>query len=271
MAETTVKDASTGSAEEKAYAAAAEALPLKAAPEAAKPVAAAKPAAAPAPVKAAPAAKVKKPAKTAKAPAKVAKPAPVKAPAKAAAKPVTYAKTAAKVAKPAKLAVKRKAPALKFKIKPTIIPSKEKAMNATTKIAEELKSAVNEAQEKAKTAFAKGKVALDGYTEFTKGNASAVVESGKILAAGLQKMGSTIATDTKATAETFASEVKDFASAKTPAEMLQLQSEMFHRQFDRAVAYNSKASEAMLKLANDAIAPIAGRLSLAMDKIRKAA
>ena len=41
--------------------------------------------------------------------------------------------------------------------------------------------------------------------------------------------------------------------------------------FDAAVAASSKNSEAMLKLANEAFQPISTRVSLAVEKIKKAA
>ncbi len=148
---------------------------------------------------------------------------------------------------------------------------KDQIMSKSSKFTDGIKSAVSDAQDKAKVAYAKGAAALGGYTEFTKSNVEAFVDSGKIFASGLQKMGVAFAADTKESADAFATEVKGFAAAKTPAELLQMQSEMLHRQFDKAIAYNSKASEAALKLVNDAMAPVARRLSLTMNKIRKAA
>ena len=41
--------------------------------------------------------------------------------------------------------------------------------------------------------------------------------------------------------------------------------------FDGVVAYNSKNAEAALKLANEAFQPISSRVSLAVEKVRKAA
>ena len=58
---------------------------------------------------------------------------------------------------------------------------------------------------------------------------------------------------------------------KTPADFFKLQGEMMRRNFDAAVATTSKHSEAMVKLAGDAFAPISTRVSLAVEKVKQAA
>ncbi len=61
------------------------------------------------------------------------------------------------------------------------------------------------------------------------------------------------------------------AAAKSPTDLIQLQSEMFRKSFDSAVAYGSKNTEAMLKIASDAFAPLSSRVTLAVEKVRSAA
>jgi phasin family protein len=131
--------------------------------------------------------------------------------------------------------------------------------------------AVNGAQEKAKEAFTKTTAAFGDYGEFAKGNVEAFVESGKILASGLQDLGSKFVADSKAAFETAVADVKELSSIKSPTDFFKLQTDLLRRNFDSAVSYGSKTSEAMLKLTSDVIAPISGRVTLAVDKIRKAA
>lgn len=274
---------------EKAYAAAAEAVSVKPEPvvepvaepapaevefpskakRAAKPKAAAKPAAKPAAKKAA------KPAvaKTAPKPKPVAKPkpaaktkpvaakAPAKAKPKAAAKPKPKPKTPAKPASTVKPAIAAKTMFQQLK---------DKTMD-TAEFTSKMKSAVAEVQEKAKEALDKGAAAFSEYNEFSKGNLEAVVESGKILATGMQSLGTSMVADSKAAFDTLTSEVKELTSVKTPADFFKLQTEFMKRNFDSAVALTSKNSEAVLKVASDAAAPISGRFSLAVEKIKKAA
>jgi len=290
---------------EKAYAAAAEAVSAKPeTPAEAPPVGEV---AFPPKAKRTPKTKAPAPA-VAAAPAATKEPAPKKAPKprrKAAAKPAALKSTTVSrkaapkaVAKPKVLAAKpKKAVAKKASkpvakpvavakpkpikkpagtIKPTVVAMavlnqlKDKTMD-TAEITSKIKTAVSEVQEKAKEALDKGAAAFSEYNDFSKGNLEAVVESGKILASGMQSLGTTMVSDGKAAFETLSSEVKELTKVKSPTDFLKLQTEFMRKNFDTAVAYTSKNSEAMLKIASDAAAPISGRFSLALDKIKKAA
>ena len=143
-------------------------------------------------------------------------------------------------------------------------------MEMTSNYANGIKDVMAEAQEKAKEALAKSNSLFGEANEFARGNVEAVVESGKILAAGLQDMGTTMVAESRSVFESMTSDLKELAAAKTPADFLKLQSEMLRKNFDSAVSYSSKNSEAMLKLANEVFAPISGRVTLAVEKVRKA-
>ena len=126
-------------------------------------------------------------------------------------------------------------------------------------------------QTRAKAAYEKGTEMTKDAVEFQKGNIEALVESGKILAAGMQDMGRTYMDEAKSAAETVQGDVKKFAAIKSPTELFQLQGEIARRNFDAMVSTTSKNTEAMLKLANEAFAPVSNRMSLAVDKVSKAA
>jgi phasin family protein len=141
----------------------------------------------------------------------------------------------------------------------------------TNEITKTVKEATENMQERAKTAYAKSSELTSDLVEFNKGNFEAVVESGKILASGVQDMGRTAIEDTKTAAATATADVKKMAGIKSPTELFQLQGEIARRNFDTGVAQTSKNVEAMMKLANDVFAPISNRASVAAEKIRKAA
>lgn len=236
------------------------------------------PVAKPAPVaKSVPAAKVVAPVKAAK---------PVRAKRKLSApvvKPVAQPVAAAPVAKAAPVqAAKRKParPAIKRnstppKAAPVSRPLplfKDKTMAAQAfDFTAAFKTAITEMQDKAKTAYEKGSVAITEANDFAKGNVEAVVESGKILASGLQEMGTAAVADSRAAFESLTAEIKSLASVKSPTEFFQLQSALLRKHFDAAVAQTSKSTEAMLKLANDSVAPLSNRVTLAVEKISKVA
>lgn len=132
-----------------------------------------------------------------------------------------------------------------------------------------IQDAVTEAQTKAKAAFEKSTAMLGEFSDFAKGNVEAVMESGKILADGVQGLGSELVAEGRSTFEAITGDIKELAAAKSPTDFFKIQSDMMRKNFDSAVAYGSKNSEAMLKLVSDAMAPISGRVSLAMEKVRQ--
>lgn len=134
-----------------------------------------------------------------------------------------------------------------------------------------LKDVFSDVKAKAKAAFDKGTASLGDATEFAKGNVEAVVESGKIYAAGLQDLGSNYAAESKLAFETLTADVKELAAQKTPVDFFKLQTELAKKNFENAVAFGTKSSEAWLKLASDTFAPLSGRVSLAVEKIKATA
>ena len=216
-----------------------------------------------------------------------------KAPAKVSAKPKTVPATAKKpAAKPTKVAAKKKStptkakpvlakkaspkPAAPTAAKPSVTELKEKIMatktaDFTDMMSSTMTDAVAEMQTKAQEAYDKGTSLVTEMTEAAKGNVEAVVESGKIMTAGIQDLGKSYADEAKSAYETATADMKEMASVKSPTELFQLQGKIMRRNFDAMVATSSKSSEAAMKLANDVIAPISARVNIAAEKMSKAA
>jgi phasin family protein len=234
-----------------------------------------------APLAAVPAGPVSKPAaKPAAKPAR--KPAPAVAPAVKQAKPVAPKPVAvarkAVPATPARTTIKvtdtvpAKTPVAATSIKDL----KDKIMAYSPnidaeKMTETVTAALGEIQTKAKVAYEKSTAAMTDMTEFAKGNVEAVVESGKILASGMQEMGKTVVEDAKSAYETATVDLKEMAAVKSPTDLFQLQGKIARRNFDAMVATGTKNSEMMMKMVNDMFAPLSGRVNVAVDKISKAA
>ena len=156
---------------------------------------------------------------------------------------------------------------------PTLSQLKEKLMAQIipTDITASIQTAFSDMQEKAKTTYETSTVALGEANDFAKGNVEALVESSKLLAAGLQELGSTVVAESKSAFETITADVKELAAVKSPTEFFQLQSAMVRKSFDGAVAQASKNTEAMIKLATAVMSPITTRVSLAVEKAGKSA
>ena len=213
----------------------------------------------------------------AKAVASPAQPKPATAP-KAAAKKTTSAKVDKKSARAEKPTAKKVASPKASKIsKNTPIKQLKETIMATANTAKtndytaKAKDMAADMQTRAKAAYDKGSEMTQEVVEFQKGNLEAFVESGKILASGMQDMTRTYVEEAKTAAGTMQDDVKKFAAVKSPTELFQLQGEIARRNFDAMVSVTSKNTETMLKLANEAFAPLSSRMSLAADKVRKAA
>jgi len=196
---------------------------------------------------------------------------------KAVAKKAAPKKTAAKKPAAKKAAAPKKAPkkvvAAKTAKTNTVIQLKDKIM-ATAKTKDftaTAKELAADVQARAKSAFAKTGELASEVTEFNKGNIEALVESGKIFFAGAQELVRADIESGKSALETATADVKKMTAVKSPTELVQLQGELARRNFDAAVAFGSKRSEALVKLYNDAFAPISSRVSIAAEKVKKAA
>lgn len=214
---------------------------------------------------------VKKPAATKVA----AKPAAKKAPVQKAAAPKTAAKKPAP--KKAPVAAKKAAPKVApkttetetnpiSKLKDTIMAAAEK-----TDLTSTAKDMAADVQERVKTAYAKTGEFASEVGEFNKANVEAMVESGKIFFSGAQELVRDNVETGKTVVDTVTEDAKKMAAVKSPTELMQLQGELARRNFDAVVSYGSQRTEAWVKLYNDAFAPLSNRVSVAAEKISKAA
>ena len=112
---------------------------------------------------------------------------------------------------------------------------------------------------------------VEELNEFNKGNLEAFVESGRVAAKAAETLGQQAAEAARKNFEQTTAALKSFASAKTPTEFFQLQSDYARTTFDALIAETSKNSETMLKLAGDVFQPISNRFAVAAEKIKTAA
>ncbi len=182
-----------------------------------------------------------------------------------------------------KAAPVRKPRAAKAPARKTIKASAPKSASPVSKLKDKImatdtadftatvKNAAADAQARAKAAYDKFQVYAGEVTELAKGNVEALVESGKILGAGMQDLARGEVEAAKGAFETVTADVKAMVAVKSPAELFQLQGEIARRNFDALVARASKNAEVSMKLANDAFAPISSRISVVTEKVSKAA
>ena len=108
------------------------------------------------------------------------------------------------------------------------------------------------------------------FITFGQANVEAVVKSSQIVATGLQEITKQFAATAQATVEETMSTFRAMSTVKSIKEAMDLQASLARFAMDKAVSQTGQAAEASFKLAEQAIAPIAGRVTLAVDTLKAA-
>ncbi|WP_309602820.1 phasin family protein [Sphingomonas sp.] len=117
----------------------------------------------------------------------------------------------------------------------------------------------------------KSQEAASEMTEIAKANLEAITEAGRIAATGVRSLGQDALASSRDGFEQASTSLKTLADAKSPTEFFQLQSELARTSFDRLVAEGSKFTEAMVKLAGEAVQPLSNRASINAERINELA
>ena len=109
------------------------------------------------------------------------------------------------------------------------------------------------------------------FVAFGQGNIEAFVQSGQIWAAGVQDLSKQVAATAQAQMEETMSVFKAIASVKSFKDMFELQSSFAKAAMEKTMADSGKLSDASMKLTEQAIAPIAARVTIAVESFGKTA
>lgn len=186
----------------------------------------------------------------------------VKAERKPAAKPRRKAKTSR--AMPKARATKRND---EMKIDPTTMFAGFGALPGTSAF----EKLFAEASARSEEAVKRSRKAAEEFADIYRGNIEAFVEAGKIAATGAQTLGQEIVAKSRGSLEQTADTVRSFAEAKSPTELLQLQSDFARTAFDRFVEETSVLTESVVKLAGEAFQPLSNRASANVEKLNEIA
>jgi phasin family protein len=145
------------------------------------------------------------------------------------------------------------------------------ATDFNTNVSDTMSGAVTDVQAKLQSAYEKSTTMVTEMTELAKGNVEALVESTKLFTAGVQDLSKSYADEAKSAYETATADIKEMAAIKSPTELFQLQGKILRRNFEMLIAATSKSTDAAMKLANESMAPLSGRVNLATEKLTKVA
>ncbi len=124
-------------------------------------------------------------------------------------------------------------------------------------------------QAKVKEGMEKAIKTTEDLVAFNQGTMEAFVKSSQILATGLQDLSKQFAATAQASVEEAVSTFKAFSGVKSLKDALDLQSAATKSSMEKAIAQSSKLSDASVKLAEQAFAPLTQRFTLAAEKFTK--
>jgi phasin family protein len=104
------------------------------------------------------------------------------------------------------------------------------------------------------------------FVSFGQGNVEAVMKSSQIWAAGVQDLGKHLAATAQAQMDETMATVKALSTVKSVKEAVELQTALAKTAMEKLMAETGKLTDASMKLAEQAFAPITERVTLATEK-----
>jgi phasin family protein len=106
------------------------------------------------------------------------------------------------------------------------------------------------------------------FISFNQANIEAFVKSSQIVATGLQDLTRLFAASAQASIDETVSTFRALSSVKTVKEAFDLQASLARSAMEKAVAQTGHVAETSLKLAEQAMAPIASRVTVAVESFK---
>jgi phasin family protein len=124
-------------------------------------------------------------------------------------------------------------------------------------------------QAKVKEGMEKVIKTAEEFAAFGQGNVEAVLKSSQIWAAGVQELSKQAAASAQAGFDASMAAFKALSGAKSLKDAVDLQANLARSSMEKALADSGKLTEATMKLAEQAFAPLAQRMTLAAEKFAK--
>ena len=131
--------------------------------------------------------------------------------------------------------------------------------------------AVETHAQKEEIAMEKTVKSAEEFVSFSQGNVEALMKAGQIWAAGVQDLNKAFAATAQAQMEAAMGSFKALAGVKSVKEAMDLQTSLARASMETAMAETGKITDASMKLAEQTIAPIAARMTLAAEKFGRVA
>lgn len=106
---------------------------------------------------------------------------------------------------------------------------------------------------------------------FNQGNLEALVKSGQIVATGLQDLSKQMAATAQATMDEALNTFRAMTGVRSVREIVDLQASLARSTVEKTLTQTGQVAETSLKLAEQAMAPLASRVSVAVQSFGKTA
>ena len=106
------------------------------------------------------------------------------------------------------------------------------------------------------------------FVSFGQANVDALVKSSQIFATGVQDMTKQFATAAQASMDEVMANFRALSGVKSVKEAIDLQTSLARTAVEKSLAHTGQVADQSFKLAEQAMAPIAGRLSIASDSFK---
>jgi phasin family protein len=121
-------------------------------------------------------------------------------------------------------------------------------------------------QEQMKQQMDKALRTAEELVSFGQGNLEAMMKSSQIWLAGFQDISKQVATNAQAQVDATASALRALSTARSPKEALELQANLARTSFEKAIAETRRLTDSAYKLAEETVAPLTARVTLAFEK-----
>ena len=128
---------------------------------------------------------------------------------------------------------------------------------------------LTETQTKMKDGMDKAMKTAEELLAFNQGNLEAVMKSGQIWSAGMQDLSRQMAATAQASFEETVSTFKALSGVKSLKDAIDLQASLARSTMEKSFSEFGKLTDASFKLAEQTLAPLTARMTLAVEKFAK--
>jgi phasin family protein len=112
-------------------------------------------------------------------------------------------------------------------------------------------------------------VGYEQFADLSRDNMAALIKANTVLSQGLEAIGKEFMGYAKHSFETAAETAKALLAAKTIEDVVQLNTEYAKSSVERMIERSAKLSEMGVKVANETLAPLGGRVEATIQKLSK--